>query len=223
MSSDKTVLVIDTAMVGCGVVVFDAGKDALFDAYNDEAHGQAQRLIPMVQDVLADAGLTFDDLTDVVVCNGPGTFTGIRIGLSAAKTFCLTMDIPVWGITSLQALALSAIGRGVDKNMLAVVETRRQDFYVQEFDVQGVVQGEARSVMADDVKVADRVLIGDAVQRFDPEGQYEDASVQRIDVGVVARNFVDGLDIFTQDVAPIYLRAPDVSQPKNKPRVLVSK
>jgi len=223
MSSDKTVLVIDTAMAGCGVAVFDASKDAVFDAYNDEAHQQAQRLIPMVQGVLSDAGIGFDDLSDVIVCNGPGTFTGIRIGLSAAKTFGLTMGVSVWGITSLQALALCAVDGGVDRDMLGIVETRRQDFYIQEFDAHGVSKEDARSVMADDIDVGGRVLIGDAVQRFDADGQHEDANIQRIDVGVVARNFVSSVDVFTQDVQPIYLRAPDVSQPKNKPRVLASK
>jgi len=215
--------VIDTAMAGCGVAVFDAEKDTVFQAYNDDAHGQAQRLIPMVQDVLEEAEFTFNDLSDVIVCNGPGTFTGIRIGLSAAKTFGLTMDIPVWGITSLQALALSALDHGVSSDMLGIVETRRQDFYVQEFDGRGVAQARARSVMADDVEVGARVLIGDAVQRFDADGQYEDAGIKRIDVGVIARSFDKGADIFCADVVPIYLRSPDVSQPKNKPRILSSK
>lgn len=214
---------IDTAMTGCGVAVFDGVRDCTFDAYNDKAQGQAQQIIPMVQDVLVQAEIPFEDLSDVVVCIGPGTFTGIRIGLSAAKTFGLAMDIPVWGITSLQALALSALQQGVDDEMLVIVETRRQDFYVQAFDKEGVAADKARSVMADDIDVHGRILIGDAVKRFDPDNQYQHSDVSRIDVSVIARSFVEKRSFFTQDVEPIYLRAPDVSQPKNKPRILASK
>ena len=190
MSDGQTVLVIDTAMQGCGVAVFESSKDVMATAYNDDPQGQAQQLIPLVQEVLGKADIGFDDLTDVVVCNGPGTFTGIRIGISAAKTFGLTLGIPVWGITSLQALALTAVEVGVDEPMLGVVETRRQDFYVQAFDEQGMVQGESMSVMADDIDVGERALIGDAVQRFDPEGQCRDLGIKRVDVAVIAHCFV---------------------------------
>lgn len=215
MSDDRTILVIDTAMEGCGVAVYDAARNAVFDAYNDEAHGQAQRLVPMVQGVLSEAGIGFDDLTDIVVCNGPGTFTGIRIGLSTAKAFGLTLGIPVLGISSLQALVLSA---GIERDVLAVVETRRQDFYVQRFDAAGAPVDAARSVMLEDVD--GRVLIGNAVQRFDPEAVYEDGGVRRIDVGIIAQCDLENRDVFDVDVLPIYLRAPDVSLPKNAPRKL---
>ena len=217
MSDAKMILVIDTAMDGCGVCVYDAARDAVFDEYDGEAHGQAQIIVPLVQRVLGDAGIGFDGLSDIIVCNGPGTFTGIRIGLSAAKAFGLAVDVPVWGITSLQALALSA---GIDRDVLAIVETRRQDFYVQGFDVDGVALCEAKSAMKDDVHVDGCVLIGNAVERFDPDGAYEDGGVRRIDVGVVARYFVKNPALFEGDVVPIYLRAPDVSRPKSPPRKL---
>lgn len=220
MREAKNILVIDTAMEGCGVCVYDAARDSVFDAYDGDARGQAQVLVPMVQGVLSDAGIAFEDLSDIVVCNGPGTFTGIRIGLSAAKAFGLAMNLPVWGVTSLRALVMSA---GIAKDVLAIVETRRQDFYVQGFDTAGVAVDEARSVMADGVNVDGRILIGNAVQRFDVESVYDDGGVPRIDVGVVGRYFVENPELFDADVEPIYLRAPDVSQPKNPPRKLKSK
>ena len=169
MSDNQTVLVIDTAMAGCGVCVYDVACDAAFDAYSDDPRGQAQVLVPMVQDVLKNAALGFDDLTDIVVCNGPGTFTGIRIGLSAAKTFGIVVNVPVYGVGSMQALAMSATNAGLSKEMLVVVETRRQDFYVQRFDGAGLALDEPQSLMVEDVDVGSAVLIGDAAQRFDPQ------------------------------------------------------
>ena len=221
MNKTKAVLVIDTAMEGCGVAVYNARRDVICDAYNDDARGQAQRLVPMVQDVLAKADVAFDDISDIVVCNGPGTFTGIRIGLSAAKTFGLTLGARVHAITSLQALALSACAKGAGKDMLVLVETRRQDFYVQSFDGNGVATDGHRSEMANDIDVGERILIGNAVERFDKEEKYFRGDVSKIDVGCVARAFLDGVNIFENAVLPIYLRAPDVSQPKTAPRQLV--
>ena len=218
MSDNQTVLVIDTAMAGCGVCVYDVACDAAFDAYSDDPRGQAQVLVPMVQDVLKNAALGFDDLTDIVVCNGPGTFTGIRIGLSAAKTFGMVVNVPVYGVGSMQALAMSATNAGLSKEMLVVVETRRQDFYVQRFDGAGLALDEPQSLMVEDVDVGSAVLIGDAAQRFDPDGRYEHFDLQRIDVGVVAKYFSKSAELFNSDVEPIYLRVPDVSQPKKAPR-----
>ena len=221
MSSKDAVLVIDTAMEGCGVAVCRS-DGAVFDAYHDDAFGQAQRLVPMVQDVLAKAGIGFDDVAGIVVCNGPGTFTGIRIGLSSAGAFGLALDIPVYAVSSLQALAWCAAAHGLDAECLAIVETRRQDFYVQGFDVNGAPTGDAESLMAEGVDVQGRVLIGNAVARFDPDKLYKDLGLSRIDVGEIGRRFLKSKDLFTSDLSPIYLRAPDVSQPKNKPRKISS-
>jgi len=221
MSERKSVLVIDTAMHGCGVALFDAKSHAAYDAYSDDAQGQAQVLVPMVQDVLDRAGQSFTDIDDIVVCNGPGTFTGIRIGLSVAKTFGLTMEVPVWGVSSLQAMALSA--DTINQDMLVIVETRRQDFYMQRFDAAGVAVDDAVSVMADEIAVGDCILIGNAVTRFDPEGAHKNAGIERVDVVAVARAFAESNEVFTSNVEPIYLRAPDVSQPKNKPRCIAPK
>ncbi|NCT41138.1 MAG: tRNA (adenosine(37)-N6)-threonylcarbamoyltransferase complex dimerization subunit type 1 TsaB [Alphaproteobacteria bacterium] len=220
MSDERKILVIDTAMEGCGVAVFDAGRDTVFDAYSDEAHGQAQRLVPMVQSVVEDAGIGFDALSDIVVCNGPGTFTGIRIGLSSAGALGLAVGIPVYSYTSLQGLAMTAKSRGLDDDFVVLVETRRQDFYVQGFDAAGIACDEHQSLMRENVDVGGRILIGNAARRFDHKGVFAHYDVDKIDVGVVARMFVRGDVVFGDDCVPIYLRAPDVSQPKNAPRKL---
>ena len=217
------ILAIDTAVDGSGVCVYDRVSGQIFDAYSDDPRGQAQVLIPMVQDVVGQSSGDFEALDAIIVCTGPGTFTGIRIGLSAAQTFGLVGDVPVFGISSLQGLALTAVAKGIEKEMLVIVETRRTDFYVQAFDAQGQAFDEARSVMAEDIDVGGRVLIGNAAERFDADGVYEHCDVRAIDLGVVTKCFFDDRSFFTDSVSPIYLRAPDVSQPKHKNRILSSK
>ena len=106
MSDKSTVLMIDTSMAGCGVGLYCGESGDVFERYHDDARGQAQYLIPCVQGVLEDAGIGFEAISDVVVCCGPGSFTGIRIGLSAAKTLGLVLDVPVYGVTSLAALMM---------------------------------------------------------------------------------------------------------------------
>ena len=218
MSDAKIVLVIDTAMEGCGVGVFGATRNISHALYNDDARGQAQQLVPLVQRVLDESNTSFDDLNDIVVCNGPGTFTGIRIGLSAAKTFGLTLGVEVHGISSLQALALSVDMRGTNSDIMALVETRRQDFYVQRFDCQGLAINEYKSMMAEEIDARDCVLIGNAMNRFDNSGKYERKNITRINVLDVAKAFIQGKNFFYEHAEPIYLRAPDVSQPKVPPR-----
>lgn len=210
-------------MTGCGVAVYSVERGEVFECYNDDPRGQAQFLIPSVQDVLTDAELAFEDLSDVVVCCGPGSFTGIRIGLSAAKTFGLVLGVPVWGISSLQALAMTAVEAGLKDEMLVLIETKRKDFYVQSFDALGDALDNAASALGEEIEVRERILIGDAVGRFDPEGVYKRFDVTKIGVGCVARQFVQTPELFSEEVAPVYLRGPDVSQPKNPPRVIADK
>jgi tRNA threonylcarbamoyladenosine biosynthesis protein TsaB len=221
MSERKPVLVIDTAMDGCGVAVFDPVRDVLREAYSDEPQGQAQKIVPLVQDVVGQAELTFDDIGSIVVCHGPGTFTGIRIGLSAAKALGLVMDVPVYGISSLQALAITAAVHGEKSDLQVIVETRRQDFYVQAFTYDAQAIDEPASVYVGDVNIQGRVLVGNAIDRFDPDGAQNKSDVRKINVAEVARCFASGdKAFFVPDVEPIYLRAPDVSQPKVAPRIL---
>ncbi|HBH27062.1 MAG TPA: tRNA (adenosine(37)-N6)-threonylcarbamoyltransferase complex dimerization subunit type 1 TsaB [Rhodospirillaceae bacterium] len=94
-------LAIDTSLRACGVAV-TVGPWAL----EAMARGQDARLVPLVGEVLAQAGLTYEGLTGVVVAVGPGSFTGTRVGLAAAQGLALALDIPVHGASTLDALGL---------------------------------------------------------------------------------------------------------------------
>lgn len=218
MSGFQKVLVLDSAMNGCNVAYYDAAEGVCHADSFEGARGQAETLVPMVQDVLEQGAASFADVEAIVVVNGPGTFTGIRIGLSAARAFGFALGVPVYGVTSLQALALCYQG---DANFTAVVETRRADFYVQGFDASGAALDEARSVLAEDVEAT--VVIGDAAARLCEavDGVELTGGYERINPCVLGAAFCDDARraaCFVESPGPIYLRAPDVSHPKNPPR-----
>ena len=94
MDGFQKILVLDTAMSGCGAAYYDAAKEACFSKVQDMPRGQSEHIVPFAQDVLDDGGASFEDLDAVVVTLGPGAFTGIRIGVSAAKAFSASCHLP---------------------------------------------------------------------------------------------------------------------------------
>lgn len=230
MPEFRTVLALDTAMGGCSVSVCRAGYDQGFYKALKMPRGQAEHLVPMIEEVLAEAGVAYSDFDVLVTTVGPGAFTGLRIGLSTAKTLQLVLDVPLFGITTLQALALEYSEKTQGENSFtALVETKREDFYFQIFDYEARPLSEPASATATEVweaakqnKASD--FIGDACERF--QDIIEDTGnalfVEEYDLPdprVMARALLSNgknSDLFTQDIEPLYLRAPDVSYPKNK-------
>ncbi len=93
--------------------------------------GHAERLAPIVSEVLSDAGVTLRDVKQIAVTRGPGSFTGVRVGLAFARGLAVGRNLPVTGITTLQALACGLKGRTADKTVL--VDARRGQVYGQVF------------------------------------------------------------------------------------------
>jgi tRNA threonylcarbamoyladenosine biosynthesis protein TsaB len=122
-----TLLAIDTAAPRLGLALL-RGDDVDVLA-EDMATGQAERIFPAIGELLARNKIAYADLTRVAVTTGPGSFTGLRIGLSAARGLGLALNIPVVGVPSLQALSLAA-----QCDALAIIlDARRGEAYVQTF------------------------------------------------------------------------------------------
>lgn len=121
------VLAIDTAAPRLQLALLRADSaDVLVE---DMPTGQAERIFPAIAELLARNGATYADLTRIAVTTGPGSFTGLRIGLSAARGLGLALGIPVVGVPSLLALSLEA-----QCDALAVIlDARRGEAYVQTF------------------------------------------------------------------------------------------
>lgn len=99
-----TILAIDTCEKTCAAAIVSGGE-TLAQRMEEIGRGHAERLLPMIDELLAEAGVGFDALTRIAVCTGPGTFTGLRIGLSVARGLALSLGIPCVGIMSLPVLA----------------------------------------------------------------------------------------------------------------------
>ena len=97
-------LALDCAAGACSVAVLDA-TGVLAAAHRVMDRGQAEALMPMIADVLAEAGIAARDLCAVAATGGPGSFTGVRIGLAAARGIALAAGLPTVPVTTLEAVA----------------------------------------------------------------------------------------------------------------------
>ncbi|MBB4304503.1 tRNA threonylcarbamoyladenosine biosynthesis protein TsaB [Rhodobium orientis] len=126
-------LAIDTALNACSVAVLDDGDAGRLETASEAMErGHAERLIGMIGEVLADAELSFNDLDRIVATVGPGSFTGVRVGLATARGLGLVLKKPVVGVTTLAALAESGRGDGGDATpVAAVIDARRGEIYAE--------------------------------------------------------------------------------------------
>lgn len=122
------VLGLDTCLNACSVAVLD-GETVLAHASEAMARGHQERLAPMTQAVMAQAGVPFSKLQRIGATVGPGSFTGLRVGVAFAKGLGSALGIPVVGVGALEALAAEA--RGL---VAAVIDARRDQVYIQVFD-----------------------------------------------------------------------------------------
>lgn len=129
------ILAIDTALGACSVAITDA-EAVLARLSNKRLRGHAEQLMPMVEKALNDAGLEYSDLDLLAVTVGPGTFTGLRIGLAAIRAIAIASAIPAQGVTTLQILAAAAMEKEKSETPLYVaIDGRRQECFVQKFDI----------------------------------------------------------------------------------------
>ena len=124
------VLALDTALAACSVAV-TRGNAVLAAVSEPMLRGHQERLAPMVQEAMAEAGLAFAAVDRIGVTVGPGSFTGLRVGLAFAKGLGLALGRPCVGVGTLEALAASAPGPGLTA---AVIDARREQVYLQAFD-----------------------------------------------------------------------------------------
>ena len=120
-------LAIDTATECVSIALLKEG-DVLAEQTTFMDRGQGEALIPMIQDLLRNAGMIVSDIGSVAVSVGPGSFTGVRIGLAVARGMALALQIPAKGATTLDAMVQKTSGK-----VMAVLDTKRGDFYTQIF------------------------------------------------------------------------------------------
>ena len=125
-----------------------AGDRVLWVEHRDMPHGQAEALLPMVERAMREARLEAAALELIAVTIGPGSFTGIRVGLAAARGIALALDLPLIGVTGFEAAA-AALGDAdpADGFLLVALESRRVDLFIQLFAADGRALGVAAAVL----------------------------------------------------------------------------
>jgi tRNA threonylcarbamoyladenosine biosynthesis protein TsaB len=137
------VLAIDTALAACSAAVLDTaqghahGSGLLARESVPMARGHAEALMPLVARVVKSSGVAFSDLERIVVTTGPGSFTGLRVGIAAARGLGLATSIPVVGVTTLSAYAAPYLAEDDQLPVIVAIDARHQHVYLQVFGAGG--------------------------------------------------------------------------------------
>ena len=128
------ILNIETATKNCSVSLAKEGKTLLYKEVAEQGYSHAEKLHVFIEELLQEAGVAFSDLKAVAVSKGPGSYTGLRIGVSAAKGFCYALEIPLISIDTLQLLAEQV--EITDGWIVPMIDARRMEVYSAVFDAQ---------------------------------------------------------------------------------------
>lgn len=218
------ILSIDTSDSQCAAGLWLDGEHHSVLA-EDIGRGHAERLLPMVESLLVDMGATYADLRAIAVITGPGTFTGLRIGLAVARGIACGLHIPCYGFTALEALALSQSGLS-ESLVHAVVKGRGGQAYHQAFkgnDAQGVPTPVSAAINEDANKIAQYIqenpgqVLGSGADLVSPFlSQRAFVKSTYVDLSALASVFpvLQKLDAVVRTPEPYYLRPADAVKAK---------
>ncbi|RMB56562.1 tRNA (adenosine(37)-N6)-threonylcarbamoyltransferase complex dimerization subunit type 1 TsaB [Dokdonia sinensis] len=132
-NNKKYILCLETATTNCSVALSFGGKQVAIKEDYDVKYSHAERLHIYIEEVLAFAKISKNDLSAIAISKGPGSYTGLRIGVSAAKGLCFALDIPLISIPTLDALALQATPSKGDL-IIPMLDARRMEVYSAVYD-----------------------------------------------------------------------------------------
>jgi tRNA threonylcarbamoyladenosine biosynthesis protein TsaB len=214
-------LAFDTATPATAVALVLAdgdAREARHDPAPGERPGHAPRLLPLAAELLAAAGLAFADLRRIAVGTGPGTFTGLRIGVATARALAQATGAELAGVSTLAALAEGARARAGDAPVLAVLDARRGEAFAavhRAGEVVAAPRASAPEALA--ALVAPGTLaVGDGAVRFravlEPAGAAipaDGSPLHRVSALALARLGAAAPAAGRDGVVPEYLRLPD--------------
>jgi tRNA threonylcarbamoyladenosine biosynthesis protein TsaB len=219
------ILAIDTALDACAAAVLDtdAGK-AIAQESLAMKRGHAEALMPLIGRVIKQSGNGFSGLDRIVVTTGPGSFTGLRVGLSAARGIALAANKPVVGLTTLSAYAAPIVSEGGEHPVISAIDARHDQVYFQ------VVSGNGNSLVLPKVAPIEEVLgasqfgaphlVGNAAEilarrwKADAPPPFKVDAQPAPDIAWVAW-LGAAVSPDTAPARPFYLRAPDAKLPKD--------
>jgi tRNA threonylcarbamoyladenosine biosynthesis protein TsaB len=126
------ILAIDTALDACSAAVLDTGAGKLIAQESQPMkRGHAEALMPMIARVMKQSGIAFAALDRIAATTGPGSFTGLRVGLSAARGIALAAGKPVVGLTTLSAYAAPVVSESGQRPIISAIDARHDHVYFQ--------------------------------------------------------------------------------------------
>ncbi|KAA1427310.1 tRNA (adenosine(37)-N6)-threonylcarbamoyltransferase complex dimerization subunit type 1 TsaB [Nocardioides antri] len=204
-------LAFDTSSPTVTVAVHD-GTDVVAELTSAETMRHGEQLTPLVDQALRQVGIVPRDLTALAVGVGPGPFTGLRVGLVSARTMSYVLQVPVYGVCSLDVLALEAFDTGVVTGPFVVAsDARRREVYLASYDEAGLRAGGPDVQRPADVATA-LPVVGEGAALYPdafPDGRWP----LRPAAGWLARCVVEERAEL-HDPEPLYLRRPDAEIPR---------
>lgn len=171
----RYILAIETATDVSSVALFDGEKlVALQENHSNRTH--ARLVTVMIERMLQDVDLRPRDLAAIAVTKGPGSYTGLRVGVSVAKGLCMALDLPLLSVGSLQALAWSVrdVAQAMEAIICPMIDARRMEVFAQLYDAQGIAMGDADAKIVDqdafqDILAARKMIfVGDGAEKCRP-------------------------------------------------------
>jgi tRNA threonylcarbamoyladenosine biosynthesis protein TsaB len=203
-------LALDTATPLVSVALHD-GADVVVELSGDAPMKHGEQLAPLIAGALERAGIVRQDLTAIGVGVGPGPFTGLRVGLVTARTLAFVLEIPVYGVCTLDVLAVEAVATGVVGTDFAVAtDARRKEVYLATYDVDGSrLDGPVVDKPA--VLATELPVVGEGALLY-PEAFPNTGGPARPSAGWLAHAIAEERAELL-DPEPLYLRRPDAAIP----------
>ncbi len=143
------ILNLETATTNCSVSIADKGNLVCSKEENSANYSHSEQLHVFIEQALQEASMAFSDLDAIAVSKGPGSYTGLRIGVSAAKGLCFSLDVPLISIPTLKSMA-SQLDVKEDEVIVAMLDARRMEVYSAVYDHHGIEIRETRAEVIDE-------------------------------------------------------------------------
>lgn len=217
------ILGIDTSSMAASVAVIDDNKLICEYTINTKKT-HSQKLMPMIENMLGLSDLNVREIDAIAVCEGPGSFTGLRIGMATAKAIAHVNDIPVIGVNSLEALAANM--NLCDKKICSILDAQRNQVYTGRYHYEGAKLVEIKEIgiqpideLLEELSQSGEewILVGEAVYKYEDKIR----EISNIEIPAASNNvtkagslcsvakvkFDEGKDIFNcYTVNPLYIR-----------------
>jgi tRNA threonylcarbamoyl adenosine modification protein YeaZ len=209
-------LTFDTATPLVTVALHD-GEDVVVELTSERPLQHGEQLAPLIEQALAQAGLVRQDLTAIGVGVGPGPFTGLRVGLVTARTLGYALELPVYGVCTLDVLAVEAVDtRAVTGDFVVATDARRREVYLAAYDADGGrLDGPEVGKPAD--LATELPVVGEGAVLY-TEAFPHAVGPTRPSAGWLARVIAEERAEL-HDPEPLYLRRPDAVMPGTPKRV----